>query len=176
MVRNIRGGNKAKKQKSNATKTNNRPLYIIDKSINANELYGQVNKRLGGNPPQLQVLCEDGEERRCTVRGKFNKRVWINQGDIIVILYDKESSSLIGEVSYKYDQNEVMALDRLGVFKNCKFLTGQDDNKNDLLFTDMDTNEDNSYQNVIDNLENNMDIASNMDILSSDDNMDITQI
>ena len=75
MVRNLRGGNKAKKAKKNYDdNTNSRPLRLKDKSPDSDELYANVISRLGGEPPRVQVICENGIEKRCVIRGKFKKK------------------------------------------------------------------------------------------------------
>ena len=81
MVLNKRGGNKSKKQKSAGAKTGGRPLRLKDPQPDSSELYGRVTKRNGGNPPIIQVMCEDGVERSCVVRGKMRNRVWMNPND-----------------------------------------------------------------------------------------------
>ncbi|KAI9439869.1 hypothetical protein H4582DRAFT_1943561 [Lactarius indigo] len=34
---------------------------------------------------RLEALCFDGEERLAHIRGKMRKKVWISQGDIILL-------------------------------------------------------------------------------------------
>ena len=34
---------------------------------------------------RLEAMCFDGVKRLCHIRGKLRKKVWINQGDIILI-------------------------------------------------------------------------------------------
>lgn len=45
--------------------------------------YAQVTKMLGNG--RLEALCFDGEKRLAHIRGKMRKKVWINQGDIILL-------------------------------------------------------------------------------------------
>merc|ERR1712000_460001 len=45
--------------------------------------YAQVVKMLGDG--RLEALCFDGEKRLAHIRGKLRKKVWINQGDIILL-------------------------------------------------------------------------------------------
>ena len=107
MPRNIFGGNKAKRKK-NVGKPVNKSLRVKDNS--SLELYGKVLKRLGGNPPVLLVLCEDGKERKCVVRGKFVKKVWMNPDDYVLITRSSEIGDG-GEVTCKYDNSEVTQLE-----------------------------------------------------------------
>ena len=84
MVKNKIGGNKAKKNKNSTDRTAGRPL-VIKKADD--ELYGKIIKRLGGEPPIIEVLCSDMETRRCVIRGKMKKRVWMNPDDVVLIKY-----------------------------------------------------------------------------------------
>merc|ERR1712000_458293 len=45
--------------------------------------YAQVLKMLGNG--RLEALCSDGSKRLAHIRGKLRKKVWINQGDIILL-------------------------------------------------------------------------------------------
>jgi translation initiation factor 1A len=47
------------------------------------ELLGRVQKVSGGN--QVLVQCTDGEVRLCRIRGKMKRRMWIREGDIVLI-------------------------------------------------------------------------------------------
>jgi translation initiation factor 1A len=47
------------------------------------ELLGRVQKISGGN--QVLVQCTDGEIRLSRIRGKMKRRMWIREGDIVLI-------------------------------------------------------------------------------------------
>ncbi len=47
------------------------------------ELLGRVQKISGGN--QVLVQCTDGMVRLCRIRGKMKRRMWIREGDIVLI-------------------------------------------------------------------------------------------
>ena len=121
MVLNKRGGNKSRRQKRGGTQNHGRALRTRDKQPDSCELYAKVVKRLGGNPPQIMVLCEDGHERNCVVRGKMCKRVWMNPNDFVIILYNKESNELRGEIEYKYEASEISKLEKQGEIVLSKF-------------------------------------------------------
>lgn len=38
---------------------------------------------LGNN--RLEAYCFDGQKRLCHIRGKMRRRVWIGQGDIVLL-------------------------------------------------------------------------------------------
>jgi hypothetical protein len=70
MVRNIKGGNKAKKQ---AKKHYSQPSnYKLRKSEDPNEIYAIVTKMYGNR--RVLIKCNDGIERQCVIRKKFTGR------------------------------------------------------------------------------------------------------
>lgn len=66
--------------------------------------YAQVTKMLGNG--RLQAQCFDGETRLAHIRGKMRKKVWINQGDIILISL-REFQDDKADVIVKYTVEEV---------------------------------------------------------------------
>lgn len=121
MGKNIRGGNKAKRQKNSSADTGRRQLHTKDNTADSSELYGKVLKRLGGSPARILVNCEDGVERNCVIRGKFQKRIWINPGDYVVLLYNRGSSDRSGEIAHKYFPHEVAQLISKGEIDENRF-------------------------------------------------------
>lgn len=49
----------------------------------ANDVLGMVIRMLGFD--RVLVKCQDGHERLCRIRGKMKRRVWIRQGDIVLV-------------------------------------------------------------------------------------------
>jgi len=47
------------------------------------ELLGRVQKISGGN--QVLVRCTDGVVRLCRIRGKMKRRMWIREGDVVLV-------------------------------------------------------------------------------------------
>nr|WP_245526423.1 translation initiation factor aIF-1A [Desulfurococcus mucosus] len=71
-----------------------------------------VIRHLGGD--FLVAKCLDGVDRKIRIPGKLRRRVWISEGDIILVgLWDFSSDK--GEVVYKYGRNEVNKLVEKGV-------------------------------------------------------------
>lgn len=62
---------------------------------------------------RLEAQCFDGEKRLAHIRGKLRKKVWINQGDIILIsLRDFQDGK--ADVIQKYNADEARALKQQG--------------------------------------------------------------
>ncbi|KAM0259238.1 hypothetical protein ACHAQJ_003443 [Trichoderma viride] len=73
--------------------------------------YAQVVKMLGNG--RLEAMCFDGSKRLANIRGKMRKKVWINQGDIILLsLRDFQDNK--GDVILKYTSDEARNLKNLG--------------------------------------------------------------
>jgi translation initiation factor 1A len=62
---------------------------------------------------RLEAMCFDGTKRLATIRGKLRKKVWINQGDIILLsLRDYQDNK--GDVILKYTADEARSLKAYG--------------------------------------------------------------
>ncbi|KAG8469904.1 hypothetical protein KFE25_006359 [Diacronema lutheri] len=73
--------------------------------------YAQVIKMLGNG--RLEAYCFDGVSRLCHIRGKLRKRVWIQQGDIVLIGL-REFQDAKADVIQKYDNEEARSLKAYG--------------------------------------------------------------
>lgn len=73
--------------------------------------YAQVIKMLGNG--RLEAYCFDNVSRLCHIRGKLRKRVWIQQGDIILIGL-REFQDAKADVIQKYDNDEARSLKAYG--------------------------------------------------------------
>mmetsp|Transcript_21211 Transcript_21211/g.71316 ORF Transcript_21211/g.71316 Transcript_21211/m.71316 type:complete len:176 (-) Transcript_21211:1222-1749(-) len=73
--------------------------------------YAQVTKMLGNG--RLEAYCFDGVNRLCHIRGKLRKRVWIQQGDIVLIGL-REFQDQKADVILKYDNEEARSLKAYG--------------------------------------------------------------
>ena len=71
-----------------------------------------VIRHLGGD--YLLVKCLDGYDRKARIPGKLRKKVWIMEGDIVLVgLWAPGSDK--GDVIHKYSRNEVNKLVDQGV-------------------------------------------------------------
>jgi len=66
----------------------------------ANDVLGVAVKLLGFD--RVMVKCQDGHERLCRIRGKIKRRVWIREGDIVLVSpWDFQSESK-GDIFWRY--------------------------------------------------------------------------
>ncbi|MER3601398.1 MAG: translation initiation factor eIF-1A [Nitrososphaerota archaeon] len=47
------------------------------------EMLGRVIRLLGGD--NILVRCVDGKERLARIRGKLKKRIWVRDGDVVLV-------------------------------------------------------------------------------------------
>ena len=73
--------------------------------------YAQVTKMLGNG--YVEAMCFDGERRIAHIRGKMRKKVWITQGDI-VLLSLREFQDNKADIILKYNADEARSLKAYG--------------------------------------------------------------
>ena len=82
----------------------------------SNEVFGWVEQLLGSD--RLRVQCEDQKVRICRIPGRLRKKVWIRQGDTVLIKVWKVQSESRGDVVHKYTPTEASWLRKKGLIKN----------------------------------------------------------
>ena len=71
----------------------------------ANDVLGVAIKMLGAD--RIMVRCQDGKERLCRIRGKLKRRVWIRDGDVVLVSPWDFQSDTRGDIFFRYRQNQV---------------------------------------------------------------------
>jgi translation initiation factor 1A len=69
------------------------------------DVLGTVVKLLGFD--RLTVKCQDGHERLCRIRGKMKRRVWIREGDVVLVSPWDFQSETRGDIIWRYRRNQV---------------------------------------------------------------------
>lgn len=80
------------------------------------EVLGIVSSMLGGD--RMKVICDDGKERICRIPGKLRKRVWIREGDLILVEPWKIQGDKRGDVIFRYTPTQANWLKKNGYIKN----------------------------------------------------------
>jgi len=107
MPKNKGKGGKNRRRGKNENESEKRELVFKEDG----QEYAQVVKMLGNG--RLEALCFDGTKRQCHIRGKLRKKVWINQGDIILIgLRDYQDAK--ADVILRYNPDEARSLKSYG--------------------------------------------------------------
>jgi translation initiation factor 1A len=75
----------------------------------AGELFGIAEQLLGAS--RLKVVCADGKSRMCRIPGRLRKRLWIREGDLVVVkpwAWQDEKADII----WRYTRTEASNLSR----------------------------------------------------------------
>ncbi len=76
------------------------------------DVLGVAVKFLGFD--RVMVKCQDGHERLCRIRGKIKRRVWIREGDIVLVSpWDFQTESK-GDVIWRYTRAQAEWLRKKG--------------------------------------------------------------
>ena len=83
-------------------------------------MLGIIQQFLGYD--RARVLCVDGKVRLCRIPGKLKKRMWMREGDVVLVApwefqYDKR-----GDIIYRYSSSELQRLERMGLLEELKKL------------------------------------------------------
>ncbi|MCK5290560.1 MAG: translation initiation factor eIF-1A [Thermoplasmata archaeon] len=79
--------------------------------VNKGELYAVADQLLGAS--RIRVMCEDGKSRMGRIPGKLKKRMWIREGDLLIVKpwdFQDEKSDIL----YRYTKTQSSYLKRRG--------------------------------------------------------------
>lgn len=79
------------------------------------ELIGIVQQRLGYC--KMYVRCSDGNIRVCRIPGKYKRRLWVRETDVVIVKPWETQSDKKGDVIYKYRKAQVSWLKKNGHMK-----------------------------------------------------------
>ena len=103
---NSKGG---KKYKKGGKKNHSFERQLIYKDPKESQEYAKITK-VNGNR-RFNVSCFDGVDRLGICAGNTKKRVWINNGDIVLIAkWDFETDDSKCHIVHKYEDDEVKRL------------------------------------------------------------------
>ncbi len=92
-----------KKKKRRGEEASKEPPY----PTNEGEVLCGIVKLLGGE--YVIVKCQDGEERMARIPGRMRRRVWMREGDIVLVsVWDFNPKR--GDILYRYLRNEIQKL------------------------------------------------------------------
>lgn len=77
------------------------------------EILGKVIELKGGS--RMTVNCLDGKERMARIPGKIRRRVWVKEGDVVIIKPWSVEGDQKCDIAYRYTRVQVDALQRRGV-------------------------------------------------------------
>ena len=68
------------------------------------DILGMAVRMLGAE--RIMAKCQDGKERLCRVRGKLKRRVWIREGDVVLVSPWDFQSDTRGDIYWRYRKNQ----------------------------------------------------------------------
>mmetsp|Transcript_16092 Transcript_16092/g.41356 ORF Transcript_16092/g.41356 Transcript_16092/m.41356 type:complete len:141 (-) Transcript_16092:351-773(-) len=107
MPKNKGKGGKNRRRGKNDNEDDKRELIFKEEG----QEYAQITKMLGNG--RCDSVCFDGVKRLCHIRGKLRKKVWINNGDIVLVgLRDFQDEK--ADIILKYSPEEARNLKKYG--------------------------------------------------------------
>ncbi len=96
------------------SKTQEEPIRV--KLPRGNQVLGIIDQRLGGS--RTRVRCLDGKTRICRIPGRLKRKLWIREGDILLIEPWEFEKDTKGDIIFKYRQNQIEWLKNKGFLKD----------------------------------------------------------
>ena len=87
-----------------------------EKLPRGNEVFGILEQRVGGS--RAKVRCLDGKMRICRIPGRLKRKLWVREGDLVLIEPWELSGDDKGDIIFKYRKTQVDFLQRKGYLKN----------------------------------------------------------
>ncbi|CAF3385428.1 unnamed protein product, partial [Rotaria socialis] len=169
MPKNKGKGGKNRRRGKNENENMKRELILKDDG----QSYAQVTRILGSG--YIEAFCFDntgGKKRICHIRGKLRKKVWINQGDVILVgLRDYQDDK--ADVLMKYLSDEARELKRIREIPDNVNITETSTNNHggveDVIFDDRHNSDASSNE---EELPRNVNVRASTDDSLSDDDSD----
>ncbi|MBI4451198.1 translation initiation factor eIF-1A [Candidatus Woesearchaeota archaeon] len=79
------------------------------------QVLGVVEQRVGGS--RMKVRCADGKPRICRIPGRLKKKLWVREGDVLLIEPWALGGDEKGDVVFKYKPIQVEFLRSKGFLK-----------------------------------------------------------
>ena len=76
---------------------------------------GILEQRLGGS--RMRVRCLDEKTRICRIPGRLKRRLWVREGDILIIEPWEHGGDEKGDVIFKYTPTQTFFLKKKGYLK-----------------------------------------------------------
>jgi translation initiation factor 1A len=77
-----------------------------------NETLGILDRRLGGS--RCDVRCLDGKKRVCRIPGRLKRKLWVREGDLVLVEPWEFGGDEKGDIIYKYRNIQVDWLKKNG--------------------------------------------------------------
>lgn len=75
------------------------------------EVIGIIEQRFGAN--RMLIKCFDGKSRNCRIPGRLKKRLWLREGDFVLV-QPWEFDDSRGDVLFKYTRAAIQWIKKKG--------------------------------------------------------------
>lgn len=82
----------------------------------AGETLGVITRLLGYD--RVEVKCEDGYTRMARIPGRFKKKVWLREGDVVLVAPWEFQPKTKADILWRYSREEVKELSKRGLLKS----------------------------------------------------------
>jgi translation initiation factor 1A len=72
------------------------------------QVLGLLEKRLGGS--RSDVRCVDGYTRNCRIPGRLKRKLWVREGDIVIVEPWDHQDKTRGDIVFKYRRQQAQWL------------------------------------------------------------------
>ena len=79
------------------------------------ETFGIVEQRLGGT--RMRARCMDGKNRICRVPGRLKRKLWVREGDTVLVEPWELTGDSKGDIVFKYRKAQIQWLKKNGYLK-----------------------------------------------------------
>jgi len=80
-----------------------------------NETIGVLQQRLGAS--RMRVTCLDGKTRVCRIPGRLKRKMWLREGDFVLVEPWELGGDEKGDIIFKYKPTQVEWLKKKGYIK-----------------------------------------------------------
>ncbi len=84
------------------------------------EVLGILDQRLGAS--RMRVRCLDKKTRICRIPGKLKRKLWVREGDMVLVEPWEFGGDEKGDIIFKYKQTQVAWLKKKGYLKSLEEL------------------------------------------------------
>jgi len=100
-----------KKEKSSTS--DDEPIKVIKvRTPRGRQMFGRIKQLLGDR--RMRIMCTDGLERICRIPGKIRRRLWLQEGDIVLIEPWTVEADKKGDLVFRYNPSQSEWLDNKG--------------------------------------------------------------
>jgi len=104
-----------REHKNKSNKNQGEPQVFRVRLPRNNEVIGVLEQRLGAN--HMLIRCLDGKSRNCRVPGRLKRKLWLREGDVVLVEPWELGGDERGDIIWKYNPAEVDWLRRRGLLR-----------------------------------------------------------